>query len=336
MNIGIVGATGAVGQELIKIFLSNMKINKLNNINLFYYASKRSKGTKIKLDSFEITIEEFSIKNTLHCDVLFLCVSGEFSLKYAKKLAKNSYVIDNSSAFRYDKDVPLIVPPVNAQDYKGEKLIANPNCSSAIALVGLKPIHDNYHIEHMIVSTYQAASGAGINGLKELKDNTNSFEDYKLKNDKNKYFQYDLAYNVIPQVDKFLENSYTKEEMKVVWEVKKVLNAPDMKISVTAVRVPILRSHAESITLKLKYKIDDISEVKKLLNDTDGVLLKDDILNNIYPMPLTSTYNYDVEIGRLRKNLIYGNTGLDMFISGDQLLRGAAYNAYEIFFKLLY
>ncbi len=130
-------------------------------------------------------------------------------------------MIDNSSAFRYDKNVPLIVPPVNAIDYNGEKLIANPNCSSAIALVGLKPIHDKYKIEHMIVSTYQAASGAGINGLKELKENTNSFADYNSKINEAKHFQYNLAYNVIPQVDKFLDNSYTKEEMKVVWEVKK-------------------------------------------------------------------------------------------------------------------
>jgi len=336
MNIGIVGATGAVGEELIRLFIEGIDKKEINNIKLSLFASSRSKGMVINEGNHELLIEEFSLKNTADCDVVFLCVSGDFSLKYAKELAKNSIVIDNSSAYRYDSDVPLIVPPVNGSCYKGEKLIANPNCSSAIALVALKPIHDRYEIEHMIVSTYQAASGAGKNGLIELKESIKSFGNNTLVNKESKYFKYNLAYNVVPQVDNFLDNAYTKEEMKVVWEVKKVLDDPNIKISVTAVRVPVIRSHAESITLKFKNKVNNISDIKEMLKNTEGVLLKDDVSNNIYPMPMTSTHNNDVEVGRIRKNLIYEDYGIDMFISGDQLLRGASYNAYEIFKRLLY
>lgn len=325
MNIGIVGATGAVGQELLKILTSKNK----NDYQLHCYASANSAGKTIKVGAVEILVEEFSLEKTSICDVVFLCVSGEFSLKYAEEMAKNSFVIDNSSAFRYHDNVPLLVPPVNGRDYAGEKLIANPNCSSAIALVVLAPLHNRYDIEHVIVSTYQAASGAGLPAINELKSNINNFIDYK-EDTNSEYFYHDLAFNVVPQVDKFENNRYTKEEMKVVWEIQKVLNSPVIKISTTAVRVPVLRSHAESITLKLKKPVNNITEVHTLLNNAKGVEVRDDIVNSIYPMPATSTYKNAVEVGRIRHNLIYGEYGLDLFVSGDQLLRGAALNAYEI------
>ncbi len=325
MKIGVVGATGAVGLELLKILVDHNK----NNYQLCCYASSNSAGKTIKVGAVEILVEEFSVKETSACDVVFLCVSGEFSLKYAEEIAKKSFVIDNSSAFRYHENVPLLVPPVNDCNYAGEKLIANPNCSSAIALVVLAPLHNRYSIEHMIVSTYQAASGAGLPAINELKTNVNNFTDYE-KDAKSEYFYHNLAFNVVPQVDKFENNGYTKEEMKVVWEIQKVLNSPTIKISTTAVRVPVLRSHAESITLKLKKPVNDITEVYNLLNNTKGVVVCDDVANSVYPMPLTSTYKNEVEVGRIRYNLIYDKYGLDLFVSGDQLLRGAALNAYEI------
>lgn len=330
MKIGIIGATGAVGLELLKIL-----VNKNNsNYQLYCYASSNSAGKTIEVDTAKILVEEFSLKKTSLCDVIFLCVSGKFSLKYAEKIAKNSFVIDNSSAFRYHDNVPLLVPPVNGHDYAGEKLIANPNCSSAIALVVLAPLHKRYAIEHMIVSTYQAASGAGLSAINELKSNIKNFTDYK-ENTSSEYFYHNLAFNVIPQVDKFENNRYTKEEMKVVWEIQKVLNSPEMKISTTAVRVPVLRSHAESITLKFKKPVEDIIEVHGLLNNAEGVVVHDDITNSVYPMPATSTYKNAVEVGRIRHNLIYNKYGLDLFVSGDQLLRGAVLNAYEILESIL-
>ncbi len=326
MRVGIIGSTGAVGTVLIEILAK--KLDKNNEIVCF--ASQKSEGKKIVFEGFETHIKAFSIKKAKACDVVFLCVSGEFSLRYAEELSEHAYVIDNSSAFRYEEKIPLLVPPVNSNRYNGEKLIANPNCSSAIALVVLAPIHEKYGIENMIISTYQAASGAGLKAINELKSNINNFEDYTIGK-KSPHFFHDLAYNVVPQVDSFQNNGYTKEEMKVVWEIKKVLNAHDIKISTTAVRVPVLRSHSESITLKLKRPVQKVDDIHSLLNRTTGVIVVDDINNNIYPMPMSATYNTDVEVGRIRYNLIYDKYGLDFFISGDQLLRGAGYNAYEIY-----
>jgi aspartate-semialdehyde dehydrogenase len=238
-------------------------------------------------------------------------------------------VIDNSSAFRYHVDVPLLVPPVNGSSYRGEKLIANPNCSSAIALMVLGPLHAQYELDSLIVSTYQAASGAGRPAMLELMKKARTFEDYGYDNASDN-FSHNLAFNVIPQVDVFEANLYTKEEMKVVWEVRKVLNLPELPVSTTAVRVPTLRSHAESLTVRFKKPVPSLADVKDLLGRAPGVEVVDSPGEGLYPMPMTSTYKHAVEVGRLRYNLIYGQYGLDMFISGDQLLRGASLNAFEI------
>ncbi|MNX07968.1 Aspartate-semialdehyde dehydrogenase [compost metagenome] len=292
-------------------------------------ASKSSAGRMLEIEGVEYEVQSFSVEACSDCDIVFLCVSGEFSLEYGTALARNSVVVDNSSAFRYDKDVPLLVPPINGEIYRGERLIANPNCSSAIALMVLGPLHKAFGLESVIISTYQAASGAGQPAMVELRKRAQEFVDYG-QDDSSENFFHNLAFNVIPQVDRFEDNLYTREEMKVVWELRKVLNAPALAISATAVRVPTLRSHAESLTLKFSQPIGSIQAIREMLSRAPGVELVDEPDRQIYPMPMTSTGKYAIEVGRIRHNLIYADYGLDMFVSGDQLLRGAALNAFEI------
>ncbi|MNL11726.1 Aspartate-semialdehyde dehydrogenase [compost metagenome] len=292
-------------------------------------ASQQSVGRPLEIGKHQYRIEPFSVEACADCDVVFLCVSGEFSLEYGPALAQASVVIDNSSAFRYHIDVPLLVPPINGGTYRGEKLIANPNCSSAIALMVLGPLHQAFGLESAIISTYQAASGAGQPAMVELRKRVQGFDEYGQDNS-SEYFSHNLAFNVIPQVDRFEDNLYTREEMKVVWELRKVLDEPALAISVTAVRVPTLRSHAESLTLKFSRPIRSLAAIREMLGRAPGVEVVDAPGKQRYPMPMTSTYKHAVEVGRIRHNLIYGEYGLDIFISGDQLLRGAALNAFEI------
>ena len=325
IRVGIAGATGAVGTTLLELFISHQ-----DPVDIVCYASAKSAGKTITCKDQTFELAKFDVDDVATCDVVFLCVSGDFSLEYGRTLAEKTYVIDNSSAFRYEADVPLIVPPVNAHSFTGQKLIANPNCSSAIALVVLAPLHKRYGIEHLSLSTYQAASGAGKPAVDELIKRTKAFENYD-QGFNSTYFFHDLAFNVVPQIDKFQDNLYTKEEMKMVWEIRKVLEEPELPIEATAVRVPSLRSHAESIAIKFQQPVTDLDEVRSLLAADAHVELRDDTAANLYPMPITSTYKHAVEVGRIRHSLIYGSHGVNMFISGDQLLRGAALNAYEIY-----
>lgn len=324
LKIGIVGCTGAVGLTFL-----DLVAGRHGHYEVLCFASANSAGSTLESGGRTFPVSEFSFEAAKECDVVLLCVSGDFSKEYGPELAKHTYVVDNSSAFRYVDSIPLLVPPINGGDYGNERLIANPNCSSAIALMVLGPLHQQYGLESLIVSTYQAASGAGKPAMEELRESAGRFTDYSLES-RSKYFFHDLAYNVVPQVDKFESNGYTKEEMKVVWEIRKVLKEPDLPISTTAVRVPTLRSHAESITVKLKRPVTDLDKIRDMLRCAPGVEVRDAPEENLYPMPKSSTYKHAVEVGRIRRNLIYGDYGLDMFVSGDQLLRGAALNAFEI------
>ncbi len=321
-KVAVVGCTGAVGMTMLQL-LEN------TDYEVVCMASGRSAGKRLKVGKGEHLVEAFSVEGCAACDIVFLCVSGAFALEYGERLAENAYVIDNSSAFRYDPAIPLLVPPINGQRYKGEKLIANPNCSSAIALMVLGPLHQAFGLESAIISTYQAASGAGQPAMLELREKAKSFSDYGDRDD-SEHFAHNLAFNVIPQVDSFEANGYTREEMKVVWELRKVLDEPALAISTTAVRVPTLRSHAESLSLRFKEPVQSLAQVHELLRAAPGVEVVDEPEYGAYPMPMTSTYKHAVEVGRIRYNLIYGEHGLDLFISGDQLLRGAALNAFEI------
>merc|ERR1712216_353035 len=234
------------------------------------------------------------------------------------------YVIDNSSKFRYDPNIPLVIPEINGKLAKGSKLLANPNCTTAIALIALYPLFKKFGLKKMIMSTYQAASGAGAPGMNELKDGVAAYA--KEEEVENKVFAHPLPFNVIPHIDVFQDNMYTKEEMKVTWETRKIMDLPDLPVSCTAVRIPTFRAHAEAITIETD-KPCPPDEARALLAASPGVKLADSPSDNVYPMPLTASTKYDVEVGRVRQSEVFGECGLDLFVCGDQLLRGAALNA---------
>jgi len=325
LKVGVVGVTGAVGVEIIDV-LGNRGF-PVEELKLF--ASARSAGKKQSTPFGELEIEEFSLEAARACDVVFLAVSGDFALEWAEKISEGedgALVIDNSSAFRYNDDVALVVPEINAEAGRKskKKIIANPNCTTAIALMALAPLHEAFGIKRCIMSTYQAASGAGAPGMSELEDGTKDYVEGKEVT--NSVFAHQLPFNVIPHIDKFLDDKYTKEERKVTWETRKIMDLPDLPVSCTCVRIPTLRAHAESITIETEKPID-LDAAYAALNAASGVTVVDDIANNLYPMPITASKKYDVEVGRIRKNDVFGDNGLDLFVVGDQLLRGAALNA---------
>jgi len=316
--------TGAVGKEIIDV-LGNREY-PVAELKLF--ASKRSAGKPMETPFGEKMIEEFTLEAARECDVVFLAVSGDFALEWVPKITADGgpLVIDNSSAYRYDDSVPLVVPEINAEAAKKSKakLVANPNCTTAIALMALAPLHEKFGIKRCIMSTYQAASGAGAPGMNELQEGTAAMATGGTAT--NEVFAHPLPFNVIPHIDKFLDDRYTKEERKVTWETRKIMDLPDLPVSCTCVRIPTLRAHAEAITIETEKPID-LDVAFAALKAAPGVSLVDDPASNLYPMPLTASTKYDVEVGRVRKNDVFGDYGLDLFVCGDQLLRGAALNA---------
>jgi len=327
ISVGVVGATGAVGKEIVDCLnKSSLDVSKLR-----IFGSARSAGTTRDAGKFgEVPVELFDVAAARECDVVFLAVSGEFALEHAKAISEGedgAVVIYNSSAFRYDKDIPLVVPEINGECTKGAKLIANPNCTTAIGLMALWPLHKLFKLKKVIMSTYQAASGAGQPGMDELQEGTRAVLSGEREVAENKIFSHPLPFNVIPHIDNFQENGYTKEEMKVTWECQKICGLPDdFPISCTAVRIPTYRAHSETIVVETEEPVD-IEAARKAFEEAPGIKLMDDTENEIYPMPLTATGQYDVEVGRIRKSLVFGDNGLEFFVVGDQLLRGAALNA---------
>ncbi|TDH68481.1 hypothetical protein CCR75_001414 [Bremia lactucae] len=327
--VGICGATGAVGIEIISV-LAELKFPVKQ---LVLFASTRSAGKKVDTPFGAVSISLYSVEKAAKLDYIFLAVSGDFSLQYAKELAavpNGPVVIDNSSAFRRDPEVPLAIPEINGHvliQKEGQphaKLIANPNCTTAIAAMALWPLHCEFGIKKLIVSTYQAASGAGAAGMEELANGAKAFladepVTYKV-------FSYPLPFNLIPHIDKFQENGYTKEEMKVTWETRKIFNEPHLAVSCTAARIPIMRAHSEALTIET-IKPVNIARAREILAKADGVDLVDEPDKLLYPMPKNATKKFNIEAGRLRKSLVFGDYGLELFVSGDQLLRGAALNA---------
>jgi aspartate-semialdehyde dehydrogenase len=337
VKVGVVGVTGAVGREMMLVMLRR----GWQPSQLRCFASERSAGGKFEIEGKLYPIEAFSEESAKEMDVLFLAVSGEFALEHARNVASNgkTLVIDNSSALRYDKDIPLVIPEVNGiRDLvPGTMLVANPNCTTAVAMMALAPLHEKYGLKRVIVSSYQATSGAGVAGMNELVDQTKKVlaDDSFTGNVGNgvikttleaKTFSYPIAFNLIPQIDKFQDNGYTKEEMKVTWETQKILDIPTLPVSCTAVRIPTLRAHSEALTIETERECDP-KEAQEVLKNAVGVKLVDSPSNNKYPMPMTASGADDVEVGRVRQSLVFGKTGLDLFVCGDQLLRGAALNA---------
>merc|ERR1719201_3311684 len=293
--------------------------------------ANRSAGQTVKTKGFgDIVVEKFSVEAAQECEVVLMAVSGDFSKEWSHKVAggpKNTQIIDNSSAFRMNKDTPLVIPEINgSKDAFSAPVVSNPNCTTAIGAMALWPLHQKYGLKKVLMSTYQSASGAGAEGMQELEEGHAAYAKSG-EVSKPKFFAHQLPFNVIPQIDAFQENGYTKEEMKVAWEMKKIFNLPDsVHVACTAVRVPTLRAHSESITIETEKPIDP-DEARELLRSSEGVKVVDDRESLAYPMPLNATGQEDVEVGRIRQSLVFGKHGLEFFVSGDQLLRGAALNA---------
>jgi aspartate-semialdehyde dehydrogenase len=323
--VGIVGSSGAVGQEMLRCVQDrNFPTEK---VRLF---ANRAAGQTVKTPKGDLVVEKFSVEAAQECDIVLMAVSGSFSKEFAHQITggpKNTRVIDNSSAFRYDKDIPLVIPEINGDKASVQSpLVANPNCTTAIGAMALWPLHQKYGLKKVLMSTYQSASGAGAEGMQELEEGHAAYAKTG-EVSKPKFFAHQLPFNVIPQIDAFQENGYTKEEMKVAWELKKIFGLPDKTtVACTAVRVPTLRAHSESITIETEKPIDP-DEARELLRSSEGVKVVDDRESLAYPMPLNATGEDDVEVGRIRQSLVFGKHGLEFFVSGDQLLRGAALNA---------
>ena len=288
-NVAVVGATGKVGRTFLEVLEKrNFPIK-----NIYLYASKKSAGLKLKFKNEEFEVIELSEENIKDdIDFAFFSAGGNTSLKFSPLFAKkNATVIDNSSAFRMDKDVPLVVPEVNGDEaFNNNGIIANPNCSTIQAVVALKPLHDKFKIKRIIYSTYQAVSGAGNFGVKDL--------DVDDEKDLNK-FQYLIKGNLIPQIDVFLDNGYTKEEMKMINETKKILKDDSLKITATCVRVPVENSHSESINVEFENPIT-LDKIFDELRGFEGIVVLDDISSNTYPMPKYISGKDDVYVGRIR------------------------------------
>jgi aspartate-semialdehyde dehydrogenase len=323
-RVAVIGATGAVGTEMVKVLHDRRYPVK----ELRLLASARSADRRIATPFGDIAVQPFSLDATAGCDVVLMAVSGEFSKEWAQRIAaQGSVVIDNSSAWRYDPAVPLVVPEINPDAAIGHRLIANPNCTTAVLVVVLWPLHKAFGLKRVIVSSYQATSGAGAEGMDELIEGTRAVLAGGVAT--SKVFQYPIPFNVIPHIDAFQENGYTKEEMKVVWESRKIMGLPDLVASCTAVRIPTMRVHAESVTIEFERPASP-DAARALLAVAPGVTLVDDPANRRYPLPSTATGAYDVEVGRIRQSLAFGANGLDLFLAGDQLLKGAALNAVQI------
>jgi aspartate-semialdehyde dehydrogenase len=327
MRLAIVGATGAVGHEILKVLAQS----PLHYSELRLYASARSAGTTLRYQDRDLTVEEMPA-GAIEADLILASAGGSISKTQAPAwVAGGAVVIDNSSAFRLENDVPLVIPEINGQvldgrDWRKGGLIANPNCTTAIAAMALYPLHQAFGIKRAIISTYQSTSGAGAKGMQELLEQTRAVLDGGRAS--HSAFAHPIPFNLIPHIDSFMDNGYTKEEMKVVWKTRKIFAEPDLVISCTAVRIPTLRVHAEAITLELA-RPASAAAARALLAAAPGVRVVDNPLEKQYPMPLTASEQYDVEVGRIRESLVFEG-GLDLFVCGDQLLKGAALNAVQI------
>ena len=323
-KVGLVGV-GAVGTEMIKV-LKERKFPMKGQVQVF---ASRERDEQILGETYHVLKADENCFNGL--DIVLFAGKTDVAIQLKDACVKaGAKMIDNSRAFRQDPEVPLVVPQVNAEDLDWNKgVVANPNCTTAIMLEAVAPLHKAKGLKRLIASTYQAASGAGAPGLNELEDQIHAYA--KGETLTVKVFQHQLMYNLIPHIDKFDEtNWYTLEELKMRNEARKMLHLPELRLSCTCVRVPIARAHSESLNLEFENDITP-EEAREILKGAEGVKVVDDPLNGGYPMPLDATAKYDVLAGRIRQDISRDDKkGLEMFVSGDQLLRGAALNAVEI------
>jgi len=319
-NIAVVGATGLVGSTILKV----LEERQFPFDNLYLMASAKSAGTKITYQGKEYVVEELNEHSfDKPIDIALFSAGGSTSEKYSPIAAANGVVVvDNSSAWRMDPTVPLVVPEVNPKDVEWNKgIIANPNCSTIQAVVPLKPLHEKYNIKRIVYSTYQAVSGTGLKGIEDLKQGLAG-------NDIMKAYPHPIAGNCLPHIDVFLDNGYTKEEMKMVNETRKILGDDSIRITATTVRVPVFDCHSESINLEFE-KPFDLEEVKALIASAPGCILQDDPANNVYPLARSIAGKNEVYIGRVRRDESVEN-GLNIWVVADNIRKGAATNAVQI------
>jgi aspartate-semialdehyde dehydrogenase len=319
-NLAIVGATGLVGSTFLKV----LEERDFPFENLYMMASAKSAGTTVTFKGKDYIVEELTEKSfDKPIDIALFSAGASTSLKFAPIAAsKGVVVVDNSSAWRMDKEVPLVVPEVNPQDIKWNKgIIANPNCSTIQAVVALKPLYDEYGIKRIVYSTYQAVSGSGLKGINDLKEGLKG-------NDIMKAYPHPIAGNCLPQIDVFLDNGYTKEEMKMVNETHKILSDDSIGVTATTVRVPVFASHSESINVELK-KPFEVEDIKKLLSEAPGIVLQDDPENSVYPLARDAAGKDEVFVGRIRRDFSIEN-GLNIWVVSDNIRKGAATNAVQI------
>ena len=324
LKLAIVGATGLVGMSVIKV----LEEKKLPIKSYYLFASAKSAGKKISILGKEYIVEELT-ENSFDSgfDYAIFSAGGEISKKYAPiAVQKGCIVVDNSSTFRMDNDVPLVVPEVNFEDcFSHHGIIANPNCSTIQAMLPLKALDDKYRIKRIVYSTYQAVSGAGKNALDDLENIDNS---KPLKK-----FPHQIYNNCLPHIDIFLDNGYTKEEIKMINETRKILHRPDLKITATTVRVPVSNSHSESINVEFE-KQYELQDLIKTLKNFPNIIIQDDIKNNIYPMPINATGHDEILVGRIRRDESV-ESGVNLWVVADNIRKGAASNAVQIIEKLI-
>ena len=324
-NLAIVGATGLVGTTFLKV----LEERDFPFENLYMMASAKSAGTTITFKGKDYVVEELTEKSfDKPIDIALFSAGGSTSEKFAPIAAsKGVVVVDNSSAWRMNKEVPLVVPEVNPDDIKWNKgIIANPNCSTIQAVVPLKPIYDKYGIKRIVYSTYQAVSGSGLKGINDLKEGLKG-------NDLMKAYPHPIAGNCLPQIDVFLENGYTKEEMKMINETHKILGDDNVKVTATTVRVPVFDSHSESINIETE-KPFEIEDIKKLLSEAPGIIVQDDPSKSVYPLAREAAGKDEVFVGRIRRDFSVEN-GMNLWVVADNIRKGAATNAVQIAEQLL-
>jgi len=329
-NVAIMGATGAVGQEFLRL----IEERKFPFTELKLLASKRSAGKKVQFMGKEYTVEETKPESFENVDIA-LFAGGAASKEFARPAVdRGAVVIDNGSAFRMDPDVPLVVPEVNPEALKNHKgIIANPNCSTIIMVTALKPLYDYAKIKRIIVSTYQAVSGAGKEAIDELTEQVKAVlngeeAQANILPSAGMPKHYQIAFNLLPQIDVFLDNGYSKEEMKMVLETQKIFNDPDMAITATTIRVPVYRSHSEAVTIETERKIT-AEKARELLSNASGVIVQDNLQEQVYPMPLYTSGRNEVFVGRIREDISHPSS-LNLWVVGDQIRKGAALNALQI------
>ncbi len=324
INLAVVGATGMVGRTFIKV----LEERNLPIENIYFFSSIRSAGKSIAFNNKEYVVEELTESSfDRGIDIALFSAGGSTSEKFSPIAAsKGCIVIDNSSAWRMDPDVPLVVPEVNASDISWNKgIIANPNCSTIQAVVAIKPLYDHYGVKRIVYSTYQAVSGAGLGGYKDLEDG--------LKGEAPKKFPHPIANNVLPHIDVFLPNGYTKEEMKMVNETRKILGDQNIKITATTARVPVFNSHSESINIEFEKQFD-LDELKELLKNSPGIIVQDDPEHNVYPLAINATGKDETFVGRIRRDESV-ESGVNLWVVSDNIRKGAATNAVQIAEELI-